>query len=134
MWGVPHEAERPRELPSKLAKCGFGAPRRTSAGARRGHGRGQKSFWGLDYYKPARSRPVWSLGRPCAARHRAGVPLSDPTDLLWSILAKKPNVCRHHTCSTMLNRGLVCSNPSFNASTVKLMAAWINFLVPPVNI
>ena len=27
-----------------------GPPR--SAGARRGHGRGQKSFWGVDYYKP----------------------------------------------------------------------------------
>ena len=36
----------------KPIRCFHVKSRTLSAGARRGHGRGQKSFWGVDYYKP----------------------------------------------------------------------------------
>ena len=67
------------------------------AGARRGHGRGQKSFEGLDYYKsvtvPSSLVPWPALGRSAP---RGGAVKRDPTDFHWSILAKKPNVGERH--------------------------------------
>ena len=50
-------------------------------------------FGGYTTTNRLRSRPVWSLGRPCAARHRAGVPLSDAVRICCSRFWPKSPKC-----------------------------------------